>query len=143
MSIGVNICFQVLDVVARALGDEYDVEIIESHHRDKIDAPSGTALKMGEIIANALGRQLTDCAIYGRQGVTGPRKSKTIGFETIRAGDIIGEHTALFAGAGERIEITHRASDRANFANGALRAAEWLMRKEKGLFDMVDVLGLR
>jgi 4-hydroxy-tetrahydrodipicolinate reductase len=143
MSIGANICFQVLEMVAKALGEEYDVEIIESHHRGKVDAPSGTALKMGEIIANALGRNLADCAVYGREGITGIRKTQTIGFETIRAGDIVGEHTVLFAGAGERLEITHRASDRANFANGALRAAQWLMGKEKGLFDMADVLGLR
>jgi 4-hydroxy-tetrahydrodipicolinate reductase len=143
MSIGVNICFQVLNMVAKALGDDYDIEIIESHHRGKVDAPSGTALKMGEIIADALGRDLNDCAIYGREGITGPRENKTIGFETIRAGDIVGEHTALFAGTGERIEITHRASDRANFANGALRAASWLMGKENGLYDMIDVLGLR
>jgi 4-hydroxy-tetrahydrodipicolinate reductase len=143
MSIGVNICFQVLHMVAKALGDDYDIEIIESHHRGKIDAPSGTALKMGEVIAEALGRNLGDCAIYGREGITGPRENKAIGFETIRAGDIIGEHTALFAGTGERIEITHRASDRANFANGALRAASWLTGKENGLYDMFDVLGLR
>ena len=123
--------------------DDYDIEIIESHHRGKVDAPSGTALKMGEIIAEALGRDLNDCAIYGRKGITGPRENKTIGFETIRAGDIVGEHTALFAGTGERIEITHRASDRANFANGALRAASWLTEKESGLYDMIDVLGLR
>ena len=143
MSIGVNICFQVLNMVAKAIGDDYDIEIIESHHRGKVDAPSGTALKMGEIIAEALGRDLNDCAIYGREGITGPRENKTIGFETIRAGDIVGEHTALFAGTGERIEITHRASDRANFANGALRAASWLTGKESGLYDMIDVLGLR
>ena len=143
MSIGVNICFQVLNMVAKAIGDDYDIEIIESHHRGKVDAPSGTALKMGEIIAEALGRDLNDCAIYGREGITGPRENKTIGFETIRAGDIVGEHTALFAGTGERIEITHRASDRANFANGALRAASWLMVKDSGLYDMIDVLGLR
>ena len=143
MSIGVNICFQVLNMVAKAIGDDYDIEIIESHHRGKVDAPSGTALKMGEIIAEALGRDLNECAIYGREGITGPRENKTIGFETIRAGDIVGEHTALFAGTGERIEITHRASDRANFANGALRAASWLMVKDSGLYDMIDVLGLR
>ena len=143
MSIGVNICFQVLNMVAKAIGDDYDIEIIESHHRGKVDAPSGTALKMGEIIAEALGRDLNDCAIYGREGITGPRENKTIGFETIRAGDIVGEHTALFAGTGERIEITHRASDRVNFANGALRAASWLTEKESGLYDMIDVLGLR
>ena len=143
MSIGVNICFQVLNMVAKAIGDDYDIEIIESHHRGKVDAPSGTALKMGEIIAEALGRDLNDCAIYGREGITGPRENKTIGFETIRAGDIVGEHTALFAGTGERIEITHRASDRTNFANGALRAASWLTGKESGLYDMIDVLGLR
>jgi 4-hydroxy-tetrahydrodipicolinate reductase len=143
MSIGVNVCFQVLNMVATALGDDYDIEIVESHHRGKVDAPSGTALKMGEIIAEALGRDLSDCAIFGREGITGSRENKTIGFETIRAGDIVGEHTALFAGTGERIEITHRASDRVNFANGALRAADWLMGKEKGLYDMIDVLGLR
>ncbi len=143
MSVGVNLCFKLLDLAARVLGDEVDIEVIEAHHRHKVDAPSGTALRMGEVIAEALGRNLKDCAVYGREGVTGERDRKTIGFATIRAGDIIGDHTVLFAGAGERVEITHKASSRLTFANGALRAAGWLMAKEKGLFDMQDVLGLR
>jgi 4-hydroxy-tetrahydrodipicolinate reductase len=143
MSIGVNICFQVLESVARALGDEFDVEIIEAHHRDKIDSPSGTALRMGEIVAKALGRDLSDCALYGREGDVGVREPKTIGFGTLRGGDIVGEHTVMFAGPGERIEITHRASDRSNFANGALKAAKWLESKKHGLYDMLDVLNLR
>lgn len=143
MSVGVNLCFKLLDLAARVLGDEVDVEIVEAHHRHKVDAPSGTALRMGEVVANALGRDLKDCAVYGREGVTGERDRKTIGFATLRAGDIVGDHTVLFAGAGERVEITHKASSRLNFANGALRAAGWLMEKGRGLFDMQDVLGLR
>ena len=143
MSIGVNICFQVLETVARALGDEFDVEIIEAHHRDKIDSPSGTALRMGEVVAKALGRNLSDCALYGREGDVGVREPKTIGFGTLRGGDIVGEHTVMFAGPGERIEITHRASDRSNFVNGALKAALWLESREHGLYDMLDVLNLR
>ena len=143
MSVGVNLCFKLLDMAARVLGDEVDVEIIEAHHRHKVDAPSGTALRMGEIVAAALGRDLADNAVYGRQGVTGERSRQTIGFATIRGGDIVGDHTVLFAEEGERIEITHKASSRMHFAKGALRAAGWLGEKETGLFDMQDVLGLR
>lgn len=143
MSVGVNLCFKLLDIAARVLGDDVDIEIIEAHHRHKIDAPSGTALSMGEVVANALGRDLDSCAVYGRQGRTGERDRKTIGFETIRAGDIIGDHTVLFAAEGERVEITHKATTRANFAQGAVRAAKWIDSKKQGLFDMQDVLGLR
>ena len=143
MSVGVNLCFKLLDVAARALGDSVDIEVIEAHHRDKVDAPSGTAVRMGEIIAAALGRDLADCAIYGREGHTGIRDRETIGFETIRAGDIVGEHTVMFAGDGERIELTHRAASRANFAAGAVRAARWIVHRPPGLYDMQDVLGLR
>jgi 4-hydroxy-tetrahydrodipicolinate reductase len=142
MSVGVNLCLKLLDMAARVLGDEADIEIIEAHHRHKVDAPSGTALRMGEVVAAALGRDLKSCAVYGREGHTGERDSKTIGFETIRAGDIVGDHTVMFAGIGERVEITHKASSRMTFANGALRAAAWLMAREAGLFDMQDVLGL-
>ena len=142
MGVGVNLCFKLLDIAARVLGDDVDIEVIEAHHRHKVDAPSGTALRMGEIVANALGRDLQDCAVYGRQGHTGARERKTIGFETIRAGDIVGEHTVMFAAEGERVEISHKASSRMTFAHGALRAARWLMTKEKGVFDMQDVLGL-
>ncbi len=143
MSVGVNLTFKLLETAAQVLGEEVDIEIIEAHHRHKVDSPSGTALRMGEIIAQTLGRNLSECALYGRQGKTGERDRHTIGFETIRAGDIVGEHTALFAGMGERIEITHKASSRMTFAKGAIRAAQWLMHKDKGLFDMQDVLGLR
>jgi len=143
MSVGVNVCLKLLELAARVLGDEFDVEVIEAHHRHKVDAPSGTALRMGEVVADALGRDLKTCAVYGREGHTGERDSKTIGFETIRAGDVVGDHTVLFAGTGERIEITHKASSRMTFANGAVRAAGWLMDQDKGLFDMQDVLGLR
>jgi 4-hydroxy-tetrahydrodipicolinate reductase len=143
MSVGVNVCLKLLDLAARVLGDEVDVEVIEAHHRHKVDAPSGTALRMGEVVAAALGRDLKTCAVYGREGHTGERERQTIGFETIRAGDIVGDHTVLFAGTGERIEITHKASSRMTFANGAIRAAGWLMDQDAGLFDMQDVLGLR
>ena len=143
MSVGVNLCLKLLDMAARVLGDEVDIEVIEVHHRHKVDAPSGTALRMGEVVAAALGRDLKDCAVYGREGLTGERDRKTIGFETIRAGDIVGDHTVLFAASGERVEITHKASSRMTFANGAARAAAWLMQREKGLFDMQDVLGLK
>ncbi len=143
MSVGVNLCLKLLDTAARALGDGYDVEIVEAHHRHKVDAPSGTALRMGEVVAEALDRDLEQCAVYGREGHTGEREPETIGFETIRAGDIVGEHTVMFATTGERVEITHKASSRMTFASGAVRAAEWLARHEKGLFDMQDVLGLR
>jgi 4-hydroxy-tetrahydrodipicolinate reductase len=143
MSVGVNLSFKLVEMAAKVLGDNADIEIIEAHHRHKADAPSGTALRMGEIIANTLGRDLSECAVYGRQGKTGERDRRTIGFETIRAGDIVGEHTVMFADVGERIEITHKASSRMTFAKGAIRAAQWIMHKEKGLFDMQDVLGLR
>jgi 4-hydroxy-tetrahydrodipicolinate reductase len=143
MSVGVNLCFKLLELAARVLGDGVDVEIVEAHHRHKVDAPSGTALAMGQVVATALGRDLERCAVYGRQGVTGERDRATIGFATVRAGDIVGEHTVLFADVGERVEITHRASSRMTFANGAVRAAAWLAGREPGLFDMRDVLGLR
>ncbi len=143
MSVGVNLCFRLAELAARALGQDFDIEIIEAHHRHKIDAPSGTAVRLGEIVAATLGRDLAACAVYGREGRTGPRARETIGFETIRAGEIVGDHTLLFAGAGERIEITHRAQDRSTFASGALRAAHWVMQRERGLYDMQDVLGLR
>lgn len=143
MSVGVNLCFKLLDIAARVLGDEVDIEIIEAHHRNKVDAPSGTALRMGEVIADALGRDLARCAVYGRDGHTGVRDRATIGFETIRAGDIVGEHRVMFAGLGERVEIMHTATSRFTFAGGALRAAGWIMRHETGLFDMQDVLGLK
>ena len=143
MSVGVNLCFKLLDIAARVLGNEVDVEVIEAHHRHKVDAPSGTALRMGEVVANALGRDLRECAVYGREGQTGARDPGSIGFETIRAGDIVGEHTVMFADIGERLEITHKASSRMTFANGAIRAADWIMTRDTGLFDMQDVLGLR
>ena len=142
MSTGVNLCLQLLQVAARTLGDEYDVEIIEAHHRHKVDAPSGTALRMGEVVAESLGRDLDECAVYGRQGHTGKRDTRTIGFETIRAGDIVGEHTVMFSGVGERVEITHRASSRMSFARGAMRAAVWVASQDPGLYDMQDVLGI-
>jgi 4-hydroxy-tetrahydrodipicolinate reductase len=125
------------------MGNEVDIEIIEAHHRHKVDAPSGTALRMGEVVADALDRDLKECAVYGREGQTGERDRQTIGFETIRAGDIVGEHTVMFADIGERVEITHKASSRMTFAKGAARAAAWVMQQEQGLFDMQDVLGLR
>jgi 4-hydroxy-tetrahydrodipicolinate reductase len=143
MSVGVNLCLKLLVTAARVLGDEFDVEVIEAHHRHKVDAPSGTALRMGEVVAGTLGRDLKECAVYGRHGYTGERDRKTIGFETIRAGDIVGEHTVLFAGSGEQVEITHKASSRMTFANGAARAAAWVMEHGPGLYDMQDVLGLR
>jgi 4-hydroxy-tetrahydrodipicolinate reductase len=143
MSVGVNLCLKLLDIAARVMNEDIDIEVIEAHHRHKIDAPSGTALAMGEVVAKALGRDLKECAVYGREGRTGERDRQTIGFETIRAGDIVGEHTVMFAGIGERVEITHKASSRMTFAKGAVRAALWLMRKDNGLFDMQDVLGLR
>lgn len=142
-STGVNLCFKLLDVAARILNEDYDVEIVEAHHRHKIDAPSGTALSMGEVIANALGRNLREVAVYGREGLTGARKPETIGFATVRGGDIVGDHTAIFAADGERVEITHKASSRMSFARGAVRAARWLDGQPQGLYDMQDVLGLR
>ena len=143
MSIGVNVCLKLLEMAAQALGNDVDIEIIEGHHRHKVDAPSGTALRMGEIVAQTLGRDLAQCAVYGREGHTGERKRESIGFATVRAGDLVGEHTVMFAGIGERIEITHKASSRMNFANGAIRAAQWLSSQPAGLYDMHDVLGLR
>ncbi len=141
MSVGVNVVLRLLDVAARALNEGYDIEIIEAHHRHKVDAPSGTALQMGHVIAKAVGRNLDECAVYGRQGVTGARDPSTIGFATIRGGDVVGDHTVLFAGIGERIEISHKSSSRATYAQGSLRAARFLMNQEHGLFDMNDVLG--
>jgi 4-hydroxy-tetrahydrodipicolinate reductase len=143
MSVGVNLCFRLLDMASRVLGNDADIEIIEAHHRHKVDAPSGTALRMGEVVAQALGRDLKTCAVYGREGVTGERSRETIGFATVRGGDVVGDHTVLFAAEGERVEITHKASSRLTFANGALRAAHWLQGRGAGLYDMQDVLGLR
>ncbi|MGZ0078687.1 4-hydroxy-tetrahydrodipicolinate reductase [Methylomonas sp. YC3] len=142
-SVGVNLSLKLLEMTAKVMGDYTDIEVIEAHHRHKVDAPSGTALRMGEVVAAALGRDLKDCAIYGREGDTGARDRKTIGFSTIRAGDIVGEHTVMFADEGERVEITHKATSRMTFANGAVRAAAWLADKQSGLFDMQDVLGLK
>ncbi|TDR82071.1 4-hydroxy-tetrahydrodipicolinate reductase [Paludibacterium purpuratum] len=141
-SVGVNLTFKLLDIAARVLSEGYDIEIVEAHHRHKVDAPSGTALRMGEVVADALGRDLAACAVYGREGVTGARDPSTIGFATLRGGDIVGDHTVLFAGIGERVEITHKASSRATFAQGAVRAAGWLARHRHGLFSMQDVLDL-
>nr|BFE91550.1 hypothetical protein GCM10020185_20860 [Pseudomonas brassicacearum subsp. brassicacearum] len=142
-SVGVNLSLKLLDMAARVLGDDADIEIIEAHHRHKIDAPSGTALRMGEVIADALGRDLQEVAVYGRQGHTGARERSTIGFATVRGGDVVGDHTVLFATEGERLEITHKASSRMTFAKGAVRAALWLDGREPGLYDMQDVLDLR
>lgn len=141
-SVGVNLCLKLLDTAARVLGDDVDIEIIEAHHRHKVDAPSGTALRMGEVVANALGRDLQKVAVYGREGQTGARERETIGFATVRAGDVVGDHTVLFAADGERVEITHKASSRMTFAKGAVRAALWLQGRQPGLYDMQDVLGL-
>lgn len=143
MSVGVNLSLKLLEMTAKIMGDYSDIEIIEAHHRHKVDAPSGTALRMGEVIADTLQRNLSECAIYGREGYTGERDRKTIGFSTIRAGDIVGEHTVMFADEGERVEITHKATSRMTFANGAVRAALWLHDKPNGLYDMQDVLGLK
>ena len=143
MSVGVNVCLGLLEMAAKANGEDSDIEVIEAHHRHKVDAPSGTALRMGEVIARVLGRELKDSAVYGREGITGERDRKTIGFSTIRAGDIVGEHTVMFASEGERIEITHKASSRMTFAMGAMRAARWLSERDAGLYDMQDVLSLR
>ncbi len=142
-SVGVNLMFKLLEVTAKAIGDYTDIEIFEAHHRFKKDAPSGTAVKMGQVIADTLGRDLNKCAVYGREGITGERNRETIGFATVRAGDIVGEHTAFFADLGERIEITHKASSRMTFALGAMRAAFWLHDAENGFYDMQDVLGLK
>ena len=143
MSVGVNVTLKLLQMAAQALSTGYDIEIIEAHHRHKVDAPSGTALKMGEVIAEAIGRDLKDCAVYERYGHTGERDPSTIGFSTIRGGDIVGDHTVLFAGTGERIEVTHKSSSRATYAQGSLRAVRFLAGQPHGLFDMFDVLGLR
>ena len=143
MAVGMNAVFKLLDMAARILNEGYDVEIIEAHHRLKVDAPSGTALRMGEVVAGALGRDLESCAIYGREGVTGERDGQTIGFATVRGGDIVGDHTVLFAGIGERIEITHKSGSRMPYASGSLRAARFIAGRKAGLFDMQDVLGLR
>lgn len=143
MAVGVNLVFKLLDTAARILNQGYDMEIVEAHHRMKIDAPSGTALRMGEVLAGAMGRELKDCAIYGREGVTGERDPSTIGFATVRGGDIVGDHTVMFCGLGERVEITHKASSRLPYALGSLRAARFIAGRKNGLFDMQDVLGLR
>lgn len=142
-STGVNLCFKLAELAAKVLGNETDIEIIEAHHRHKVDAPSGTALSLGESVAGALGRDLRQVAVYGREGQTGARDAETIGFATVRGGDIVGDHTVLFAGEGERVEITHKASSRLSFARGAVRAALWLATKESGQYDMQDVLGLK
>ncbi len=143
MSVGVTLLISLVQAAAQVLSEGYDIEVIEAHHRHKVDAPSGTALRLGEAAASALGRNLDDCAIYGREGVTGERDPSTIGFATVRGGDVVGDHTVLFAGIGERVELTHKASSRATFALGALRAAKFMQGKKSGLFDMQDVLGLR
>jgi len=142
MSIGVNLCFKLLEMATSVIGKDADIEIIEAHHREKKDAPSGTSLRMGEVVAKILGRDLKDCAIYGREGITGVRDKETIAFETIRAGDIVGEHTVMFATTGERVEISHKATSRKTFASGAVKAAQWVAKKKTGLFDMQDVLEL-
>ena len=142
MSVGVNVVFKLLDMAARALAEGYDIEIVEAHHRHKVDAPSGTALKMGEVVAAALGRDLKSCAVYGREGVTGERDPSTIGFATVRGGDIVGDHTVMFCGTGERIEIAHKSASRATYAQGSLRAARFLADKASGLYGMDHVLGL-
>lgn len=143
MSVGVNVTMKLLELAAQSFSEGYDIEIIEAHHRHKVDAPSGTALKMGEVIATAIGRDLNDVAVYAREGVTGERDPSSIGFATIRGGDIVGDHTVLFAGIGERIEISHKSSSRVTYAHGSLRAARFLHDKPNGLFDMYDVIGLR
>ncbi len=143
MSVGVNVVFKLLDLASRIMSDGYDIEVVEAHHRHKIDAPSGTALRMGEVVAHALGRDLGQCAIYGREGVTGERPASTIGFSTIRGGDIVGDHQVMFCGVGERVEIGHKAGSRMPYALGSLRAARFLADRSHGLFDMQDVLGLR
>jgi len=143
MSVGVNVTLKLLEMAAKALATGYDIEIVEAHHRHKVDAPSGTALKMGEVIADALGRDLKECAVYERYGVTGERDPSSIGFATIRGGDIVGDHTVLFAGTGERIEISHKSSSRATYAQGSLRAVRFLAGRAPGLYDMFDVLNLK
>lgn len=142
MSVGVNLLMKLAETAAQVLQEGYDIEIIEAHHRHKVDAPSGTALGLGQVVAQAIHRDLSSCAVYGREGVTGERDPGTIGFATVRGGDIVGDHTLLFAGIGERVELTHKASSRATFAQGALRAAKWLQGRAPGLYDMRDVLNL-
>lgn len=142
-SVGVNLLFKLLEITSKAIGDDSDIEIFEAHHRFKKDAPSGTAMKMGQVIADTLGRDLNECAVYGREGITEERDPNTIGFATVRAGDIIGEHTAFFANLGERLEISHRATSRMTFAQGAMKAAIWLAKADNGFYDMQDVLGLK
>lgn len=143
MSVGVNVVFKLLDMASRIMNEGYDIEIVEAHHRHKVDAPSGTAIRMGEVVAGALGRDLDACAIYGREGVTGERDPSTIGFATVRGGDIVGDHTVMYCGTGERVEISHKAGSRMPYALGSLRAARFLRGHRSGLFDMQDVLGLR
>ncbi|MCD6026218.1 MAG: dapB [Solimicrobium sp.] len=143
MSVGVNVTMKLLELAAQSFSEGYDIEIIEAHHRNKVDAPSGTALKMGEVIAGAIGRDLNEVAVYSREGITGERDPSSIGFATIRGGDIVGDHTVMFAGIGERVEISHKSSSRVTYANGSLRAARFLRDKPYGLFDMQDVIGLR
>lgn len=143
MSVGMNMCFHLLKQMSQVLGDDSDIEIIETHHRHKLDSPSGTAMRLGEVIADALDRDLDKCAVYGREGIGDVRDRETIGFATVRAGDVVGDHTVLFASEGERVELTHKASSRMTFAKGAVRAAKWLSDKPAGLYDMQDVLGLR
>jgi 4-hydroxy-tetrahydrodipicolinate reductase len=138
----VNVALRLIDLASRALGEGYDIEILEAHHKHKVDAPSGTALQMGEVAAAARGRALAECAVYARQGHTGERAAGTIGFATLRGGDIVGDHTVLFAGTGERVEISHRSSSRANYAEGSLRAARFVAGRDRGMYDMGDVLGL-
>ena len=142
MSVGVNLSLKLLEMAAKVIGEESDIEIVEAHHRHKVDAPSGTALKMGEVVANALGRDLSKCAVYGREGIEQPRDRETIGFSTIRGGDVVGEHTVSFFMEGERVEITHKASSRLTFANGAIRASDWLKGKPAGLYSMQDILDI-
>lgn len=143
MSVGVNLMFKTIADIARILGDDYDIEIVEAHHRFKKDAPSGTAMKMAEVIAEAVNRNLNEVAVYERHGMTGERKKKEIGIQTVRAGDIVGEHTVIFGGMGERLEVTHKAHTRDNFARGAIRAAKWVVKQKPGLYNMMDVLGLK
>ena len=142
MSVGVNLSLKLLEMAAKVIGEESDIEIVEAHHRHKVDAPSGTALKMGEVVANVLGRDLSKCAVYGREGIEKPRDRQTIGFSTIRGGDVVGEHTVSFFMEGERVEIIHKASSRMTFANGAIRASVWLQGKPAGLYSMQDILDI-
>lgn len=142
-SVGVNLCFKLTEIATQVLGGDTDIEIYEAHHKHKVDAPSGTALRLGEVVADVLGRDLKECAVYGREGQTGARDPNTIGFATVRAGDIVGDHTVMYAHEGERVEITHKASSRMSFAGGAVRAAKWLIEQGAGVYDMQDVLGLK